>query len=178
MEFAPLDELYLQWLYSQVANARLKNPARTFWGLMKQLYSSPFVYFVGNDDNRSIDGKELRYEFLDAMPDCNPDSNWLHEDASWLEVLTALSRRLSFADERASSAEWFWRLLANAGIDYPDSEYIKDAPLRVAEKLDMLNNRTYDINGNGGLFPLERTDVDQRQVELWYQMQYYLIERS
>lgn len=178
MEFAPLDELYLKWLYTQVANARLKNPSRTFWNVMRQMYTTEFIWTVGNDDNRIGDAKELRYEFLDANPHVSPDENWMDEGASWLEVLIALSRRLSFADERASSAQWFWQMLGNVGIDFPDSEYLKDAPVTVALKLQMLNDRTYDSHGNGGLFPLERTDVDQRKVELWYQMQYYLIERS
>lgn len=178
MEFAPLDELYLQWLYTQVANARLKNPARTYWNVFRQLYRTEFVWIVGNDDNRIEDAKELRYEFLEANPHISPDANWMDEGAAILEVLIALSRRLSFAAERASSAQWFWELLRNVEVDYPDSEYVMDVPTDVAYKLNVLNSRTYASNGKGGLFPLERTDTDQRQVEIWYQMQYYLIERG
>jgi hypothetical protein len=36
-------------------------------------------------------------------------------------------------------------------------------------------NRTYGPDGSGGLFPLHKPHIlDQRRVELWYQMQYYL----
>lgn len=178
MEFAPLDELYLRWLYSQVANARLKNPSRTYWNIFRVLYTTEFMLVVRNDENRIDDAKEVRYEFLEMNPHLQPDPNWLDEGASILEVLIALSGRLAFASERASQAEWFWELLRNIEIDYPDSEYVKDTPLSVAQRLHVLNTRTYESNGKGGLFPLERTDVDQRSVEIWYQMQYYVIERS
>jgi len=38
--------------------------------------------------------------------------------------------------------------------------------------------RTYNENGNGGLFPLRDSDQDQRQVEIWYQLSAYLLENS
>jgi hypothetical protein len=38
-------------------------------------------------------------------------------------------------------------------------------------------NREYDPDGRGGLFPLDGTHANQREVELWYQMQAYIIER-
>lgn len=178
MEFAPLDELYLRWLYVQVASARLKNPTRTYWKLLRQFYSTEFRWYVPNDDNRVEDALELRFEFLEMTPEADPDQNWLEEAASFLEMLVALSRRLSFADERASSQAWFWQLLENVQAVYPDSEYVGDAPLTVAHILETLNNRTYGSDGKGGLFPLERTNMDQRKVELWSQMQSYLLERS
>lgn len=178
MEFAPLDELYFQWLYAQVANTRLKNPARTYWCVTRQLYTTEFRWFVPNDDNRIGDAQELRYEFLERHEELEPDRNWMEEGASFLEMLIALSRRLAFADERGTSVTWFWTLLSNVQIDLTDSEYVGSAGDRVSEALDMLNNRTYAYDGKGGLFPLERADVDQRNVEIWYQMQYYLIERS
>ena len=32
------------------------------------------------------------------------------------------------------------------------------------------------MNGTGGLFPLKRPRVNQRRVEVWYQMSEYLME--
>jgi hypothetical protein len=183
MNLEPLDELYFQWLYTQVASSRLKNPARTHWSLTKQLHTTEFFGNLPNDENRVYEGKELRLEFLEMNPAVVPDTIWLEEGVSFLEMLIALSRRLSFADERASSAEWFWRLLNNVDLkDITDSEYASRPPAvihgYINEVLQTLNDRKYDYNGRGGLFPLRETDVDQRHVELWYQMQYYLIERS
>lgn len=175
----PLDELYFRWLYDQVANARLKNPAHTYWSLLRQLYTTEFVWYVPNDDNRVEEGKELRYEFLGASPDTMPDRIWLEEGSSFLEMLIALSRRLSFEEGRASSREWFWQMIDNIDLRRCDLEY-QNYPIDVYAKsvLQMLNDRTYDCNGKGGLFPLNNIDIDQRDVELWYQMTYYLIERG
>lgn len=180
MNIEPLDELYFQWLYAQVASIRLKNPTRTHWSLAKQLYTTEFFGELPNDENRVYEGKELRLEFLELNPTVSPDSVWLEEGASFLEMLIALSRRLSFADERASAVEWFWRLMNNLNLgNLSDANYDSPGiPEAVNHVLQTLNNRSYDYNGRGGLFPLRETDIDQRHVEIWYQMQYYLIERS
>lgn len=37
-------------------------------------------------------------------------------------------------------------------------------------------DRAYKKNGEGGLFPLRRTRVDQRNVPIWDQMGEYLVE--
>jgi hypothetical protein len=36
--------------------------------------------------------------------------------------------------------------------------------------------RTYDRRGHGGLFPLQRSNRDQRRVEIWYQLSEYLLQ--
>lgn len=63
----PLDEQYLKWLYRQVASSKYRNPARTYWSLLRQLYTTEFVWTVPNDDNRVEDGRDLRYEFLKKL---------------------------------------------------------------------------------------------------------------
>lgn len=179
MNNEPLDESYFCWLYVQVASTRLKNPARTFWHLLRQLYTTEFTWFIPNDDNRVEEGKALRYEFLEMNPDANPDPVWLEEGSSFLEMLVALSRRLSFEDERASSEEWFWQLMSNINLVITDSYYENGEPSKyVSDALQVVNDRTYDFHGKGGLFPLAHTEIDQAHVEIWYQMTYYLIERG
>ena len=42
--------------------------------------------------------------------------------------------------------------------------------------LDGFINRQYEANGEGGLFPLKGVCEDQREVEIWYQMNAYLYE--
>src|SRR5687768_18597032 len=93
---APLDELYFTWLYSQVADPRVKNPSRTYWRMLKLLFVKEFVWIVPNDDNRIEDGKDLRLEFVDQQKIMNVDFGWMHLGCSMLELLVALSRRLSF----------------------------------------------------------------------------------
>lgn len=170
----PLDELYLTWLYSQVASPKARNPSRTYWTLLRQLYKKEFVWFVPNDDNRVEDGRYLRYEFLEAHHRSHED-DWMDLSCSFLEMLIALSRRLSFQAD-GEPVIWFWHLIEtlelanyNDNVIYPYDE--------VDEILDRVIWRTYEKDGKGGLFPLKNANRDQRQVEIWYQMSAYLIER-
>lgn len=177
MTSGPLDEKYLTWLYRQVAPVSVKNPARTYWTLLRHLYDKQFLWFIPNDDNRVMDGLELRYQFIHEFHQF-PDEHreWLERPCSMLEMLLALSGRLSFAGGGAVP-EWFWHMLDNIGLRSHVDAMPWDPEL-VDFALDRVIDRTYNSDGNGGLFPLKEAHVDQRQVELWYQMNCYLIERG
>lgn len=174
-----LDDVYLEWLYGKVGAVSNRNPGRSYWRLMSQLYSIPFNWFVHNDDNRVLDGLDLRIEFLaevDQTPD-DPSGDWLNLECSFLEMLIALARRVSF-DTPDSLYEWFWIFMKNLELDrYNDEIYEIAIQEEVAEVVKRVIDRRYSRNGDGGLFPLEKTPNDQRKVELWYQMQEYLMER-
>lgn len=173
----PLDELYFQWLYRQVAPVSLKNPRRTYWRLLKQLYTTVFVWFVPNDDNRVEDGKDLRQEFLTEMS-ISEDEDWMALDCSVLEMLVAFSRRVAYIDLREQpAAAWFWLFLENLGLrSYVDAgEWSAEDADEILKRLIF---RTYQHDGKGGIFPLQHPEKDQSTVELWYQANYYLIERG
>lgn len=175
----PLDELYSIWLTSQVSNVRLKNPSRTYWSVMRQLHTKPFVWFVPNDDNREHDGLYLRDEFSAFHTEIQIDRYWYDLECSMLEMLIGLSRRLSFESD-GEPREWFWCMLENIGLTTwcADKHYNREIAERIDETLERVIWRTYSPNGCGGLFPLQRADRDQRQVELWYQLNAYLMERD
>lgn len=172
---APLDELYFNWLYKQVANPVVKNPNRTYWRLFKLLFTKEFVWLVPNDDNRVEDGKDLRYEFIDQSELTDVDPGWIHLGCSMLEMLVAVSRRLTFeADGR--SRDWFWHLMDNLDLrQYNDHSHF--TPEEIGHILDRVIWRTYKPSGEGGLFPLNHAERDQTKVEIWYQASAYLIER-
>lgn len=173
----PLDDAYLTWLHSQLVSPRLKNPARTFWCLTRQLYKKEFVWYVPNDDNRIEDGKDLRHEFVEVSGITNPDPVWLDMECSVLEMLLGLSRRLSFEAE-GEPRDWFWHLLGNLDLQkYNDKNYNALAEEAIDSKLDILIWRNYSPDGRGGLFPLKHPREDQRVVELWYQLAAYLDEQ-
>ena len=174
----PLDEQYLQWLYQQVASIRFKNPARTYWSLIRQLYIKEFVWLVRNDDNRVEDGRDLRYEFIEDN-DIDPDPEWMGLGCSMLEMLIALSRRLAFESSR-EPRDWFWTLLENVDLRrFNDAYYKTEAQAKlIDETLDDIIWRNYQSDGHGGLFPLNDAQKDQRNVELWYQSAAYLIEQD
>jgi hypothetical protein len=44
----------------------------------------------------------------------------------------------------------------------------------VTEVIDRFINRKYEPNGKGGLFTIRNVKEDLRDVEIWYQMCWYL----
>jgi hypothetical protein len=171
----PLDEEYLVWLYSQVGAVKLRNRSKSYWSLSRQLFKTEFFWFVPHDDNRAEDGKDLRYEFLDACGLDAPDE-WLQMGCSMLELLIAISRRLAFETE-GQPRVWFWHLIEVLDLkQYNDRAFDDNAAEKVEEVLNGVIFRLYEPSGRGGLFPLNRPRQDQREVELWYQLSAYLLE--
>lgn len=165
---------YLTWLYARIGSTQETRKTRTFWSLCHQLYSRNFVWLIANDDNRVEDGRELRYEFLDSVHISSRDPNWLEQGCSVLEMLIGVSERLSFLDDR-TALSWFWELLNNLGLNgctdsNYDSAYVDDI-------LTTLVFRQYEPNGQGGLFPMHNPRQDQRKVEIWYQLNQYILEQ-
>lgn len=170
-----LDDQYLYWLYGQVADVRTRKGPNTYWKLFRQLFKTEFTWFVPNDDNRAEDGKELRTEWA-SLRDVHVDCDWMALGCSFLEMLLALSRRLEFMTER-DSTYWFWHLIGNLGLlGHNDRSNFSEED--VDDRTSAVIWRTYDCDGHGGLFPLRCADKDQRKVEIWYQLNCYVIENS
>jgi hypothetical protein len=74
--------------------------------------------------------------------------------------------------------DWFWMMLGNAELDGFTDEafYALRGHILVDKILNRILDRTYKRDGIGGLFPLKHPKKDQRRVELWYQMNAYLVE--
>lgn len=173
----PLDEKYFKWLYRQVASDRLKDPTRTYWELLRMLYSKEFVWLIANDDNRVEDGRDLRREFVVARKIEDPDPEWMNLGCSFLEMLIGLSRRCSFEAD-GPAKDWFWLLIGNINLAAFCDAYFRTRKQHnyVDEAMDAVIWRTYRPDGRGGLFPLRQPAQDQRDVELWYQLSCYLLE--
>lgn len=172
-----LDARYLDWLYRNIGPVQNRNPARSYWLLAVALYQKEFTWFIPNDDNRVEDGRELRELFIEE-DGTEGDKLWLDEGCSVLEMLIALSRRLAF-ETSEDPTEWFWVLADNLELrPYVDEEFSDDFQVDVDIILDRLINRTYKTNGRGGLFPLRKPELDQREIEIWYQMAAYLMEHD
>lgn len=176
----PLDEAYFVWLYSQVASVENKNLSTSYWTLLRLLHSKEFVWDrkkIDKDGNRAQDGKDLRSQFLHqtGATISKSDEDWLQYGCSVLELMVALAWHLEFNGGETQS-KWFWVLVDNLGLsgctdaDPPD-------PSRIELVLDTVLDRQYAPSGAGGFFPLQNPEHDQRDVELWYQLNEYLLER-
>lgn len=173
-----LGEDYSKWLFELVGVHYKKN---SYCLLLNDLHSKAFNWHVPNDDNRACEGKILRERYC-AHHNLEYECDYFPEEASMLELMIALAYRcddITFDQiDAMPMKDWFWILCRNSGLDqFNDNDYYRlRGPAIVDQILDRIINRTYLRNGGGGLFPLKNTKKDQRKVELWYQMNLYLVE--
>lgn len=173
----PLDEAYFVWLYSQVGSVKNRNRSKTYWKLMRLLHQKEFTWSnIEMDENRAHDGRDLRRTFLDETGEVCDELSWMDMGCSMLELLVVLSGKLAWEDDGMDQTGWFWQLIENLGLIECTDAYPPD-PRIIDEILDKVIERDYASNGAGGLFPLSHSHEDQRDVELWYQAQAYLLER-
>lgn len=170
---AGLEERYFIWLCAKIT--RPEQESQPYWALFRALHSYEFVWVVQGDANRAADAHDLRIEFRYAMGLTEDEFTSYHIDTgvSVLEVLIALARRAEFQTGE-SIIFWMHRFLEN--LDLWDCTYDPSGcnDDYVDSVLYSFVWRTYDYNGNGGLFPLVRAPGDQRKVELWYQFFEYI----
>lgn len=168
----PLENDYFKWLCAKVIYPQQPStPSLTYWRLLHILHSTEFVWILRGDDNRAADGIELRSQFIfECKVSVSPD--WRNMGCSILEMLIAFSRRAEFTTDTPAK-DWFWEFLENLhlshlndGADFNEED--------VEDILDGFVWRTYNTNGEGGMFPLFNPNDDQRRVEIWYQFSYYL----
>ena len=172
-------DLYYEWLCKLVESKPRKG---NYCMLLDRLYAKNFLWSVPNDDNRAFEGKNLREHFCEEN-DIDYEFDTFPIGVSMLELLIALAYRCEeiTVDSTCDRPmyDWFWKLISNAGLHrftdetWPNSnvDYLID------EILNKIIDRTYNRNGEGGLFPLKKNNKDQRKVELWYQMNTYLVEK-
>lgn len=175
----PLIHAYYSWLCNLID---VIQPSRSYQLLTKNLHVKPFYWTVPNDDNRMVDGKELRERFCNEHENAIFTDEFFNDECSMLELLIALAYRCEgiMVDQcgNMKMCKWYWTMITNVGLSkYTDEVYYDiDGELNVDSVLNRIIDRTYQRNGHGGLFPVNHTKADQRKVELWYQMSTYLVE--
>ena len=175
-----VDHRYLDWLYSWVGRNNDLNPDHTYTLLAEKLHRIEFRYFVPNDDNRAADGIQLRDDFARYFGNHENLRLLRGGPCSVFEMLVALALRADFITniENYGADYWFWLMIDNLDLSqFQDSTYMDFFPDDLIE--DIVNawmNREYLPNGQGGLFPLVHTKNDQTTVEIWYQLQEYILE--
>lgn len=164
---------YFEWMFELVCDRTYKISYRK---LMMHLHGIEFRYFVPNDDNRAEDGINLRNRFALEKGYSNI-IHYLDGPCSVLEMMIALSVRCEehIADDSTvgdRTGQWFWNMLVNLGLGpMTDTHFDRDF---TDEIIDIFLNREYEPNGEGGLFTVDDCDYDLREVEIWYQMCWYL----
>lgn len=172
-----LDDLYLEWLYENfVGSTSNRNPGNTYWELSRQLYTMPFTWVIRRDSHRAEDGKALRDQFIIDRDIQDVEIEFMQIDCNVLEMMIGLACRASF-EVGEEPGDWLWKFFNHLGLQsYNDRIYNQIVKEEVDAVVRRLLDREYDKNGEGGLFPLKNATEDQTQVELWYQLQAYILE--
>lgn len=175
-----LKSLYFEWMYRLVCSDQCLNNL-SYRKLLDHLNSVDFTYTLPMDGNREADGINLRYRF---GYECSYDdvliSVYLDDrPCSVLEMMIALVMRceehiMDDPNIGDRTGYWFWNMVISMGLDMANDRYYDNES--VDEVIFRFLNREYKSNGEGGLFIVNNPKRDMRQVEIWYQMCWYLSE--
>ena len=165
-----MEERYFEWL------CNLVRCEPEYSHLMSVLHSIEFVFINPLDENREIDGYDLRYRFAHENDILNID-DYLTNPCSMLEMMLALAIRCEetiMDDPKIGdrTSQWFWGMVTNMGLGYmSDNRFDEHA---AKEIIDRFLNRDYSQNGRGGLFTVRNCEYDLTNIEIWTQMLWFL----
>lgn len=172
-----IETQYFDWLCDKVLNddSNIK-----YYKLMNSLHNFDFISLLRMDENREHDGAQLRYRFgleIDIPRSIIKQSLDTSDITSVLEMMVALSIRceetiMTDDDYGDRTGNWFWNMITSLGLETMDDSRFDDN--YVFGVLDVFVNRQYKRNGEGGLFTIDGITRDMRNVEIWYQMCWYL----
>ena len=168
---------YFNWMYDMVCI----NQSKTYYDLFQFLNQVEFVAIIPMDTNRSEDGRNFRYRFgyETGIPSYQITDSFGPTPCSVLEMMVALAHRCEEQIMRDTNygdrtSIWFWGMIQTLGLD--DMYDGNFDSLRASHVMYRFLNRTYEPNGRGGLFEIHDGSRDMRQIDIWYQMCFYLEE--
>ena len=166
---------YFEWMYDLVCGARYSRET-SYKKLLRYLHSVEFRYSIPRDSNRAVDGVDLRYRFF-YMNEYDTRPNWPDDyECSVLEMMVALSIKCEdiMGDDRFGdrTGQWFWGMIVNLGLGSMTDDRFDE--LYAEDVINIFLDRRYDPDGKGGLFRIKHCRQDLRNVEIWYQMCWYL----
>ena len=168
---------YFAWMYDMVCS----NISESYTKLFDYLNQTQFVAIIPMDTNRAEDGRNLRYTFAyeNGIPSHLITETFDGLPCSVLEMMVALAKRcedniMANTHYGDRTGLWFWTMIETLGLrDMTDDNF---NPSKVSHAMYRLLNRTYSPDGSGGLFKIHDRTKDMRQIEIWYQMNFYLDE--
>lgn len=169
---------YFEWLIGKVSGSLCSGQV-SFRKLLYRLHDIPFRHIHPRDENRAKDGIELRYRFVWENHYPAEVEYELDGPCSVLEMMVALALRCeeTIMDDPHigdRTPQWFRNMLVNLGLgsmsdDRFDRRYVDTV-------IERFLDREYDEDGRGGLFTVRHRDCDLREVEIAYQLFWYLDE--
>lgn len=146
--------------------------------LFLELHNMEFVWEIERDENRAADGVDLRddYEIPDEYSGMIDD--FMDRPCSVLEMLIGLAIRVDndiVGDPAEAHPEkFFMEMIENLGLDKYTNLRFDDGAVHI--RVDRWMDRKFTSHGLGGLFPVYHDQRDQRNLEIWDQMNSYVNE--
>lgn len=159
---------YFDWLYFKV----VKN--NSYRKLLSMLHNMEFRYSLDHDENRAMDGINLRWYYVE---DGGQDEilRW-KSSCTVLEMLVAAAMQMEVImedpDADYGTPHWFWMFMSNLDlVDMTDDNYDKTY---IYGRVSMFMDRTYEPDGYGNIIYIPDSKDDLRDVEIWWQMCWYM----
>lgn len=159
---------FFQWIIDKI-------DGQQYTKLLEIMYNESFYAIIPLDENRIVDGIELRYKFGSELniPRVVIDKFLDKEECSILEMMVGLAFRveetiMEDSDFGDRTAMWFWIMVKSLGLYEMNNDYFD--PVKVLETLDTFLTRGYSPDGEGGLFVVKDINKDMRDIDIWYQM--------
>lgn len=170
---------YETHLYEKVEND--SHDIADYSKLLDTLFRIPFRSYIYMDNNRMEDASDMRFDYISELFNSKEDTSIIEDRyISVLEVLIALAIRMEKdilcdpMSENDHSSDHFWVFLRNLGVENDtNDDYFEE---NVRKKCEIWMTREYDFNGNGSIFPLKGNKNDARKMEIWTQMNIYILE--
>lgn len=144
------------------------------------LHDTTFVSYDEFDDNLVENGMNLRREFLEnsrAGLKFYEIYGGFEFECTILELLVYISVKIE--DEIMTNdafgerySEWFWLMIDNLGLKSAKNSYYSEE--KVCQILENFIEKRYRRNGKGGLFVINSSKIDVKELDIWSQAMSFL----
>ena len=176
-------ELYFEWLLDQIFTDFIRPLRNKYTKLMCYLFNAKFYWSIPRDSNRFEDGVSLRDRFIEQymedqlVSDDEFDLYFNPTSCSVLEMMAALAIRCEDTimynpDYGNRTGKWFWIMIKSMNLHTMDDRNYNE--IFVENTVARMLDREYAPNGEGGLFTIPDCQYDLRDVEIWYQMSWFI----
>jgi hypothetical protein len=173
-----MEKEYFDWICRIVCDGGYSG-GRSWRKLLRYLDECEFTYILDMDSNRAKDGTALRQRYMYETGRTIGDAA-MGRPCSVLEMMVALALRCEehlMADPCFGNRTgmWFWEMIANLGLSALTDERFDENDSGRA--ITRLLRREYGPCGEGGLFTIPFCKDDLRDVDIWYQLMWYLTSK-
>lgn len=183
-----IEKEYFKWLYSIVITDRILKlnglEGESFYILLKKLHQIDFYWVVELDENRALDGQNLREEFA-SLTDFDDYSD-LSGACSMLEFMIGLAKRMSFLDCKEGEEDkidlFFWEQLSNLFGNKikkrgTDGSITEDFLVFVVEQVNKFLEKSDEKVSIFNFSDNESHFFEPSKNAIWDQMQQFLMKK-